>query len=458
MGGDEARSGGARASAPVIRRAGQAATASLGERVDLRGCVDRLFVGPVRPGWDPRLRTGGEVELIPVVGRPPRPAPAALTRAAILAHDPALLTDACVSFEPGGQVELSPPPQPSPAALLDELDGLLARLDGALAREGIVAVSSGLNPWHDATAVGLQVEAERYRTMQRHFDAIGPHGRDMMRLTAGLQVCVDLLPGRAGVEQWLLANRMGPALAAAFANSAVGAGAVTGWSGTRCQIWQKLDASRTGFDGAQVSALDPRGAYTRFAAAALAMPLGRWPGPAMRVGGDGDGAAGARLRSFASWQAESGARPDAEDGAHHLSTLFPPVRPRGYLEVRYLDAPPRRFLALPLLVVDTLLRDDVARRTASDALGDVGRETLLALWEAAAHQGVVSPWLRREATALLDITLDALRRRPPDSVPRSAAASLRRFRDDYLSSRRCWSDDQVERITGPDAEDPTAWT
>ena len=449
MAGDGVTKGGARASAPQIRRAGQAVAVRPAPGDDLAHRVKRLFAG--RAADPAALRVGVEVELIPVLGRPPRPAPAARTREAILAHDPDLFTDACISFEPGGQVEMSPPPQPSPAALLDELDGLLARLDGALARDGIVAVSSGLNPWHRAIDVGLQLDDERYRVMQQHFDAIGAAGRGMMRLTASLQVCVDLARGAAGVEQWLLANRMGPALAAAFANSAVGAGAVTGWSGTRGVLWQKLDVSRTGFDGAQVSGDDPAGAYAQFAAGAEAMPLSRGVPRA-------DDAALLR-RAFAEWQAEGGERPDAEDVAHHLSTLFPPVRPRGgYLEVRYIDAPPRRWLAVPLLLVDILLRDPVARRQALGALGDVDREARLAMWEAAAHQGVVNPWLREEALTLTGIALEALPRLPAGMVPRNVATALGAFRDQYLCIRRCWSDDQVERINSPDAEDPTAWT
>lgn len=388
---------------------------------DLREHVDQLFVA--RSVGAAPLRTGVEVELIPVIGRPPRPAALSETHGAVLRHDPALLLDACVSFEPGGQVELSPPPQDSPRAVLDALDGLIARLDGALRREGIVAVSSGLNPWHTTREVARQLDAERYAAMERHFDGIGESGRRMMRLTAGLQVCVDLRPGDEGVEQWLLANRMGPALSAVFANSAVGGGMVTGWSGSRCLLWQKLDASRTGFDGAQVAAVDPAGAYARFAGDAIPIPLARGGGV-----------------------------------EHHLSTLFPPVRPRGYLEVRYLDAPPRRWMALPLLVVDTLLREPRARRAALDALGVADRGTLLSLWEAAAHQGVVNPWLRSEALALFGISLDALARLPRDAVPRGADSMLRAFRDGYPCIRRCWSDDQVERINGPDAEDPTAWT
>jgi len=411
---------------------------------DLLRQVGRLFAAPRAAGG----RIGVEVELICVSGRPPLPVAAARTRAAIAAADPALLADARVSFEPGGQVELSPAPRPSAAALLADLDVLLARLRAALSAAGIVAVSAGMNPWHRAEQVGLQLDAERYTVMQRHFDAVGTAGREMMRLTAGLQVCVDLLPGAAGLEQWALAGRMGPALTAAFANSGVGRGEATGWSSTRSLLWQRLDATRTGFDGSPVDPDDAVGAYSRFAAAALAMPLDRGRNAPVSPAST----------SFGAWAAAGASRPDPADVAHHLSTLFPPVRPRGYLEVRYLDAPPLAWLPAPLLAVSLLLGDARARREALCALEPADRGTLLALWHAAAHQGITNPWLRHEARVLVDIALAAARRLPPDAAPPHAAALLARWRDSHLCTGRCWSDDQVERINGPDAEDPGAWT
>lgn len=394
--------------------------------------VERLFDEPAAPATSVApIRTGLEVELLCVSGRPPRPVPAARTRAALQAHDPALLREACISFEPGGQVELSPPAQPSTTALLSRLDGLLARLGRALAADGIVAASTGMNPWHSTEEVGLQLDAPRYAVMQRHFDAIGGAGRQMMRLTASLQVCLDRAGGDAGIEQWLLANRAGPALAAAFANSAVAQREVTGWTSTRSVLWQCLDVSRTGFDGAQVDGIDPVGAYCRFAAGAHPMPL-----PSQ--GGTG--------------------RPGGADVAHHLSTLFPPVRPRGYLEVRYLDAPPLRWLPVPVLVLQMLLGDAGARREALALLDGADRGTLLALWQASAHQGLANPWLRHEARALVDLALGAAQRAASHHVPPHAVDLLVRYRERYLDCGRCWSDDQAERITGPDAEDPTAWT
>ncbi|HEV7678209.1 MAG TPA: glutamate-cysteine ligase family protein [Candidatus Dormibacteraeota bacterium] len=396
-------------------------------------------------------QVGVEVELIPVRGRPARPVAVADTVSAIGAHDPALLADACVTFEPGGQVELSPPPRPSLGEALAALDGLIARLDGALAAESMVAVSSGLNPWHGTADVPLQLDAERYRLMQQHFDGIASAGREMMRLTASLQVCVDMADGDDGAEQWLLANRMGPGLSAVFANSGVGARAATGWTSTRSHIWQRLDPARTGFDGAQVSGDAPAAAYVDFAAAVAALPLSRDSGRIQLPAGTpfGEWAGGDAL----SPDGATG-RPDAGDVAHHLTTLFPPVRPRGYLEVRYLDAPPRRGMALAVSVVAVLLQDAQARRAALAALQDTDRGAWLELWEASAHQGVVNPWLRHEALALLDIAHDALRRIGHDA----SARHLADFCDAYPRRRRTWSDDQVDRITGSDAEDATAWT
>jgi glutamate--cysteine ligase len=408
--------------------------------------VERLFADTT-PAGSP-LRAGVEIEVIPVTGRPPRPVPAAHSRAAIERHDPALLVDGRVSVEPGGQVELSPAPQPSTAALLAQAAALLDRLRRALAAEGMVAVSSGMNPWHDADQVGLQLDAPRYTAMQRHFDGIGRAGREMMRLTASLQVCVDRAAGEAGAEQWLLANRMGPALTAAFANSAVAGGGTTGWTSTRCLLWQRLDASRTGFDGAQCDPEAPAAAYAQFADAAEAIALPR----------DGIGGMPEPRQPFADWAAAGGDRPDGADVAHHLSTLFPPVRPRGYLEVRYLDAPPLEWLPVPVVVLHLLLADDRARRQALEALDPADRGAMLALWHAAAHQGIAHPWLRHEARALVDIAVAAARRAPAERVPAHATALLTRWRDEYLCTGRCWSDDQAARIDGPQAEDATAWT
>jgi glutamate--cysteine ligase len=295
--------------------------------MDVKFAVERLFEPAARPG-----RIGAEVELIPVTaGDAPEPVDPDVLAAGF---DTGFVRAAVPSFEPGGQLELSPAPRTSVAALTSELRRLIARADRIAARQGVRLLSVGTNPYHSCCEVPLRTPTPRYLAMQRVFDQVGPDGRRMMRLTASLQVSVDLLPGPAGREQWLVANLAGPPLTAAFANSHQLDGRPAGIPGARTRIWQGVDMSRTGYDGRHLDPVDPIGAYQAFAASAARLPI-----------------------------------PEAFRPSYHLSTLFPPVRPRGgYLELRYLDAQPTQRLGEVIGTVGRLLYDRRARRDALDLL------------------------------------------------------------------------------------------
>ena len=220
------------------------------------------------------------------------------------------------TLEPGGQLELSLPPQPSIPALLREVDWCLAAVHASTE----IALT-GVDPWRALDDVPLTLRTPRYLAMQELFDRDGDSGRRMMRLTASLQVCVDLLPGRAGREQWLVANLAGPSLVAAY-----------GGERERTGIWQGIDPARTGYDGRHLDEHDPVGAYAAFALAAERLPI-----------------------------------PEASDDNYHLTTLFPPVRPRGgYLELRFLDS--QRPTAELLGTIWALMYDARVRRDALDLL------------------------------------------------------------------------------------------
>jgi glutamate--cysteine ligase len=295
--------------------------------MDLNTAVHRLFAPARRPG-----RIGVEVELIPVTDTAqPQPVDPADLAAGF---DTQFVRAAVPTFEPGGQLELSPPPQPDVAALIGDLGGLIGRARAIAAARGVRLEALGTNPYHSCAQVPLRTPTPRYCAMQQMFDQTGPDGRRMMRLTASLQICVDLLPGPAGREQWLVANLAGPPLAAAFANSTVVDGRPSGLAGARTRIWQGVDLCRTGYDGRHLDPVDPVRAYAAFAAAA----------PRLRI-------------------------PAAADPSYHLTTLFPPVRPRGgYLEVRYLDAQPFERIGEAVATVATLLCDRRARHVALDLL------------------------------------------------------------------------------------------
>jgi glutamate--cysteine ligase len=232
------------------------------------------------------------------------------------------------SYEPGGQLELSLPPQTSVEALLREVDWSLRAVTGSAHVAGGAEVAdvaevalTGVDPWRSLAQVPLALPTPRYLAMQELFDRTGDSGRRMMRLTASLQVCVDLLPGTAGREQWLVANLAGPALVAAYGDSL-----------ERTLIWQGIDPARTGYDGRHLDVRDPIGAYAAFALAAERLPI-----------------------------------PEAEDDRYHLGTIFPPVRPRGgYLELRYLDS--QRPTTELLGTIWALLYDERLRREALELL------------------------------------------------------------------------------------------
>ncbi len=241
-----------------------------------------------------------------------------------------------VSFEPGGQVELSLPPAGSAGEASRRLRASVAALRADLGRAGVVVHALPVDPRPEAE-VPLQLTSPRYRAMQRHFDTIGTAGRRMMRRTASTQVCLDWWPGREGLEQWRALNLVAPYVAAATART-------TGPTG-RLATWLAVDPARPAMDGRLLHG-DPVASYAAFAAGARVF-----------VGGG----------------------PEA-----HLTTLFPPVRPRGrYLEVRCLDvqevgAVSEIAVALARVMYDDATRSRVLRRLEPGA----GRTA--ALWRAAA--------------------------------------------------------------------------
>ena len=246
-----------------------------------------------------------------------------------------------VAFEPGGQVELNQPCGPAPA-VIRRLRDTLATLRSDLARDGIALADASVDD-RTPDEVPLQLTSDRYLAMQAHFDSIGPAGRRMMRCTASTQVCLDWWPGRAGIEQWRVLNLAGPHLAAQFARS-------TG-PGSRLATWLAVDPERTAFDSRLLQGTDPVAAYADFARGATP-----FTGP-----------------------------------DEHLSTLFPPVRPRGrYLEVRFLDVQPEERLAEVVDTLRTLMYDDAVRARSLAELEPTAPR-LADLWRAAADGELALP-------------------------------------------------------------------
>lgn len=379
--------------------------------------------------------TGVESEwLVSDLHRPDQHVPLHRLTAAIESAGPPPAGSA-VTYEPGGQLELSTTPRPGPTASYAALRADLAHVRAHLARAGLGISGCGVDPYRPPVR---QLADPRYRAMEAYFDADGPAGRIMMCSTAAVQVCVDIGAnlGQAA-RRWRLAHALGPVLVATFANSPVRAGRVTGWKSTRQAVWAALDGGRI----RPPSGDDPIDAWTRYVLDARVMVVRREGGAWVADPG----------MTFRQWLA--GARfghPRHDDLAYHLTTLFPPVRPRGWLELRMIDAQPGEGWAVPLAVV-TALFDDAA---AAD-LAFCAAEPVADRWLPAARDALADAALGRAAVACFEAALAAL--------PRIGAGDLvplvERFADRYVTRGRCPADDVLDRtMSEPTDRRRLPWT
>jgi glutamate--cysteine ligase len=306
-----------------------------------------------------------------------------------------------LTFEPGGQVELSGPCLPTADAACAAMvrDLAAARSKGvALSFEGMCA-----EPRQRV------LELPRYAAMEAYFDRLGPDGRRMMRDTAALQVNVDAGDDR----RWRLAHALGPVLAAAFANSPDRA---TGARSARLATWQRIDPSRTAAVGGRTI-----GAWVDYALAARVMFVRSSPDDFHPV---------REPMSMADWINSGHALgwPSEDDLAYHLTTLFPPVRARGWLELRFFDSLPAPWWQAAVAAVTTLFDDAAASGAAEEACGSA----TASLWPEAARSGLDHPVLGDAAEACLRAAASA-----------SGHPGLGEFVERYTLRRRCPADDAL---------------
>jgi glutamate--cysteine ligase len=278
----------------------------------------------------PTGRVGIEIEWV-TTAAPGIPNPAAM-RATLPDPFPG---GSRLTFEPGGQLELSGPAYPGLADALAAMASDTAAARAALMPLGVSLVGTGLDPGGARDRV---LDAPRYRAMEEYFDTRWPAGRTMMRNTASVQVNLEVGEGEEVAARWRRAHDLGPLLVAAFANSPFdAAGHATGWCSTRFAVWEGIDPSRTG--AAYREGEDPCASFTRYALDAGVMMIWR-----DRPGTDDARVPATRLR-FGDWvdHGHPLGHPTVDDLDYHLTTLFPPVRPRGWLELRMIDALPEEW-------------------------------------------------------------------------------------------------------------------
>ncbi len=391
-------------------------------------------------------RVGVELEMLPMELDGTR-APHDLVRAIIGAAGP-LPSGTRVTFEPGGQLELSTPPEADADAVCARLDADLARVAGPLADLGIVLVGSGIDP---SPTVERVIRSPRYDAMDAYF--AGPDqgwvhaGRTMMCATAGLQVNLDLDARHPSSDtRWGLAHLVGPTLAAAFANSPLAGGAPSGWKSYRLATWWRIDPTRTRAAATGGASAPWPGTWGAYVMNAQVMLVRTPAGECVPV---------REPLTFGQWvdHGHPLGYPTLDDLDYHLTTLFPPVRPRGWLELRMVDSLPRPWWRVPVAVASALVYDDEAGEAAAQAAWRTSD-----LWVAASRSGLAHPGLAASAQACFRIALDALVRM---GASRSTVEVVGAYLDRYVERGRCPADDVLDhwRRTGaPLLPDDHSWT
>jgi glutamate--cysteine ligase len=313
-----------------------------------------------------------------------------------------------VSLEPGGQLELSGAPLENVHETYEELRQHLVEVGEVGGELGIGFLGLGFSPkWTlEQTPV---MPKQRYRIMRRYMPTRGRHGLDMMFRTATVQVNMDFADEADMIAKLRVGLALQPVATALFANSPFTEGNPNGYQSYRAEMWRDTDPDRTGL---LPFAFDAGMGFERYVDYALDVPM-------YFVYRDGRyiDVAGASFRDFLAGKlaALPGVRATLDDWADHLTTLFPDVRLKRFLEMRGADAGSFAALwALPALWTG-LLYDSRALDGAVALTRDWSEDERQGLRDAVPRLGLNTPFrgrtLRDIGREVVDLAQGGLKRR-----------------------------------------------
>jgi glutamate--cysteine ligase len=251
----------------------------------------------------------------------------------------------------------------------------------------------------------------------------------MMTSTASVQVNLDAGPQTGWAARVRLAHALGPTMIAIAANSPLLTGEFCGWQSTRQRVWGQLDSARCG-PILTASGDDPGTDWARYALKAPVMlvhdPRGSTAVPVTHRLPFADWAGGRELLG--------GRRPTVHDLEYHLTTLFPPVRPRQWLEIRYLDSVPNAIWPAVVFILVTLLDDPVAADYAAEAV-----EPVATAWDRAARVGLNDQRLYAAANRCVAAAAGRVPAQLKEAMQQLAEA---------VERGRCPADDFSDRVIG----------
>src|SRR5271163_3576102 len=264
-------------------------------------------------GWEPIMERGNIIGLYDVTG------------------------GGAISLEPGGQFELSGAPVETVHQTQSELMAHLAQVREVAAPLGIGFLGLGMTPSWSRAEIPVMPKG-RYKIMTNYMPKVGKLGLDMMYRTCTVQANLDFSSEADMVKKLRVSLALQPVATALFANSPFTEGRPNGYLSFRSEIWRDTDPGRSGM---LPWAFEPGMGYERYADYALDVPM-----YFVKRGDRYIDVAGRSFRDLLAGRLPElpGERATVSDWANHLSTIFPEVRLKRYLEMRGSDGGPWRVL------------------------------------------------------------------------------------------------------------------
>jgi len=337
----------------------------------IRALLDAL---QARTGWEPIIENGNPIGLFDAVG------------------------GGAISLEPGGQFELSGAPV---ATLHDTMAETLHHLEvvKTLAEPlGIRFLALGMSPLWSREETPVMPKA-RYAIMRSYMPKVGQYGLDMMFRTATVQVNLDFSSEADMVKKLRVSLALQPLATALFANSPFNDGKANGFFSKRSEIWRDTDNARVGM---LPIAFEEGFGFERYVDYALDVPM-----YFVKRGDHYHDVSGQSFRDLLAGRLPGlpGERAALSDWANHLSTIFPEVRLKRYLEMRGADVGP-----LPMIIALSafwvgLLYDEASLEAASLLIKPWSAEERQGLRDAVPKQGLAA---RIKGRSLSDIAREVL--------------------------------------------------
>ncbi len=373
-------------------------------------------------GWDPIVEDGNIIGLFDVTG------------------------GGAISLEPGGQFELSGAPVETVHQTCSELMAHLAQVKEIARPLGIGFLGLGMTPNWRREDVPMMPKG-RYRIMTAYMPRVGTHGLDMMYRTCTVQTNLDFSSEADMVKKLRVSLALQPVATAMFANSPFTEGKPNGFLSFRSEIWRHTDPARSGM---LPWAFEPGMGFERYVDYALDVPMYFIKHDERYVD-----VAGLSFRDLMAGKlaAMPGARATISDWANHISTIFPEVRLKRYLEMRGADAGPwRRLPALPAYWVG-LLYDDQALDAAWELVKGWSAEQRQSLRDAVPRLGFKATVAGRSVLELAKTTLalaeqGLARRRQGDADGHDETRYLRPIQE-FVARGITPAEEILEKFHGP---------